>query len=632
MSKEDPPANAFEADIPGTAARDSAEAAIEALRARGGVFVEAVRATRMAMALTDPTLPGNPIVFANEAFLELTGYVLDDVLGQQPYFLNGCGTDPEDAERFRAALAADRDVVVETVQYRKDGSRFVATVLLSAFKDDAGRTLNHFLSWMDVTDRADAEQEADALREAQARLRESEEKYRTLFETMEQAYAVVEVLRDEAGRWADFRFLEVNPAFGRHTAMPHPVGKTAAELLGTPNPRWAQLYGEALDSGKPLRVEESEATLGRTFDLSIVGLDRERSRVAVLFSDVTERRKAEQALRQSEQRLRLIVENARDYAIFTMDLDGRIADWREGAEAVFGYSRAEIIGQDGGVLFTPEDRAAGEPETERVQAAAAGKAPNVRWHVCKDGRRVFIEGVCTAIHDPDGRATGFLKIGRDATERRASEERQRLLLAELQHRVRNILFVIRSVFARTIEAGGSIEDIAEHFRGRLDALARTQVVLTHSPGSTVNLEDLIREELLSVGTGDGPNLSLEGPEVELSPEAAESLGLVAHELITNSVKYGALSFPSATLTIRWSVNLDYGGKRRLVFSWIEQGVPAVSIDPGRAGFGTELITQALPYRLGAETSFELRPGGVRCVIDLPLPDIVEESAQSGGAR
>src|SRR5690606_15262786 len=111
--------------------------------------------------------------------------------------------------------------------------------------------------------------------------------------------------------------------------------------------------------------------------------------------------------------------------------------------------------------------------------------------------------------------------GRDATERRASEERQRLLLAELQHRVRNILFVIRSMFARTIEAGGSIEDMAEHFCGRLDALARTQVVLTHSPGSTVNLEDLIREELLSVGTGDGPNLSLEGPEVELSPEAAE---------------------------------------------------------------------------------------------------------------
>src|SRR5690606_28173899 len=112
-------------------------------------------------------------------------------------------------------------------------------------------------------------------------------------------------------------------------------------------------------------------------------------------------------------------------------------------EAVFGYSRTEMVGQDGDVLFTPEDRAAGEPEQERTQAEAFGKAPNVRWHVCKDGRRVFIEGVCTAIRDPEGRTTGFLKIGRDATERRASEERQRLLLAELQHRVRNILFVIR---------------------------------------------------------------------------------------------------------------------------------------------------------------------------------------------
>src|SRR5690349_2377162 len=92
--------NAFERDKPGTVARDDAEAAIETLRQGGGIFVDAVRATRMPMALTDPNLPGNPIVFANEAFLRLSGYRMEEVLGQQPHFMNGRATDPQDAARF----------------------------------------------------------------------------------------------------------------------------------------------------------------------------------------------------------------------------------------------------------------------------------------------------------------------------------------------------------------------------------------------------------------------------------------------------------------------------------------------------------------------------------------------------
>ncbi|MFA9200627.1 MAG: PAS domain S-box protein, partial [Cypionkella sp.] len=192
---------------------------------------------------------------------------------------------------------------------------------------------------------------------AEAALPESEERYRTLFESMDEAYAVVEVLRDETGKWADFRFIDVNPAFLQHTAMPWPVGKTATELLGSPNPRWAELYGEALDRGEAVRVEEDEPTLGRTFDLNIFALDRDRDRVAVLFTNVTERKQAEAALRKSEERFRLIVENARDYAIFTTDPAGTVTDWREGAGAVFGYPPAEIVGASCDILFTPEDAA-----------------------------------------------------------------------------------------------------------------------------------------------------------------------------------------------------------------------------------------------------------------------------------
>ncbi|HEY6817437.1 MAG TPA: PAS domain S-box protein, partial [Croceibacterium sp.] len=242
MNKADPPANAFVPDMAGTTARTGAEEAIEALRARGGVFVDAVRATRIAMVLTDPTLPGNPIVFANQAFLELSGYTMDEVLGQQPYFMNGRRTDAADADNFRRALEEDRDVVIETVQYRKDESRFTATVLLSGFKDDDGTTLNHFLSWMDVSRRVEAEQEVIDQREMNRALRDSEEKYRSLFETMGQGYCELELVRDAEGRAVDQFYLEFNPAFehlfGISAAQAR--GRKASEVFPGLEPSWTE--------------------------------------------------------------------------------------------------------------------------------------------------------------------------------------------------------------------------------------------------------------------------------------------------------------------------------------------------------------------------------------------------------
>lgn len=131
---------------------------------------------------------------------------------------------------------------------------------------------------------------------AEQSLRTSEEKYRSLFESMDEAYAVVEVLADDNG-WNDFLFLEVNPAFVKQTGMEYPVGRKATELLGTPNPRWAEVFGRVAETGEPIRFEESEATLSRVFDLYVFRLGGDGSRrVAVLFTNITDRKQVEAAI------------------------------------------------------------------------------------------------------------------------------------------------------------------------------------------------------------------------------------------------------------------------------------------------------------------------------------------------
>lgn len=138
-----------------------------------------------------------------------------------------------------------------------------------------------------------------------------------------------------------------------------------------------------------------------------------------ILRDVTGRKRAEEAMRISEERYRLIVEAARDYAILTTDPAGLITSWSPGAEAVFGWSAGEAIGQDVSMTFTLEDKANAAPEQERLTARQKGSAPDVRWHLRKDGARVFIEGVMRAF------GHGFLKVGHDVTERRRADERLR---------------------------------------------------------------------------------------------------------------------------------------------------------------------------------------------------------------
>jgi PAS domain S-box-containing protein len=155
--------NEYQENMADTPARTLSERHIERVREQGGMFVEAVRVTRMPMLVTDATLPGNPITFANGAFIDLSGYSMDELVGQDPHFMNGPHTDPEAIRHYELAMAERRDATLEILQYRKDGTPFRAMLFASPLSDGQGTITNHFLSYLDVTRRYEAEEELRAL-------------------------------------------------------------------------------------------------------------------------------------------------------------------------------------------------------------------------------------------------------------------------------------------------------------------------------------------------------------------------------------------------------------------------------------------------------------------------------------
>lgn len=461
----------------------------------------------------------------------------------------------------------------------------------------------------------------DTARRAEAAVRESEAKFRALFVSMDEAYAVVEVIRDDAGRWSDFRFLDANPAFLEHTSMPHPVGRTATELLGTPNPRWTELYGQALDRDTPLRVQEVEPLLNRTFDLNIFALDRERNQVAVLFTDITARERTEAALRESEAQLAAVFE-AIPAGLSVTEASGKVVLMNAAMRYYPPDGRMPSRSPERAGRWYGEDAAGRRLPPDRYPGARALRGETAMGvemrYTDDDGNERWTTVSAAPIRDASGIVTAQVTVITDIDDLRRLQQRQQLLVSELQHRVRNILTVTRLTFTRTFEQGGPAEEIADRFRGRLDAMARLQVVLSRDAARMADLEEMLRDELSSVGAAEGPTVAVAGPKVALDHRTAEALGMALHELATNALKYGALKTAGATLAVRWTIGTDDRGRRVLDLLWQEDGVPVPPPRPTRAGFGRELIEDALPYRLHAKTSLALLPGGIRCTISVPL--------------
>jgi PAS domain S-box-containing protein len=367
-----------------------------------------------------------------------------------------------------------------------------------------------------------------------------------------------------------------------------------------------------LPGGRPFGILEVDSREPREFRDEDVQFLRT---YAATLGPVIDRLYQLRDLARSDERFRLVVENARDFAIIISDPHDIVTDWFPGAEEIFEWSEAEVIGKPTSIIFTEADKESGAPRWETEMAAADGKAPNVRWHVTKSGKRVYLDGQTIALRHPDGTLRGFLKIAQNLTERKQTEERQTVLLAELQHRVRNVLAMVAAVVRRG-DVGGTAQEFRDHLSGRIAAMARTQALLTRGAGTGVDLDGLIRDELLSQTEGEH-RCRIAGPPVMLAPKAAEVLTLAVHELATNAGKYGALSQPDGAIDVQWRIE-PRADRDWIEIDWVETGVALGPEPPRRKGFGTELVTRRVPYELRGKGEMMLEPGGLRCRIAFPL--------------
>jgi two-component sensor histidine kinase len=217
-------------------------------------------------------------------------------------------------------------------------------------------------------------------------------------------------------------------------------------------------------------------------------------------------------------------------------------------------------------------------------------------------------------------------FARDMTAARRAEEHQQLLIAELDHRVKNVLARVAAVVQRTREDSPSTEAFAAALEGRIQSMADAHALLSQTRWLGVSLADVVRNELAPWATGD--STSVDGPDIALTAEATQAVAMVFHELVTNAAKYGALSCPHGQVSVHWKRLLNGAEHPRLTITWQEAGGPPVAA-PTRGGYGTGLIRDLIPYELGGTVQLEYPAGGALCTIELPLERVTGHDRSAG---
>jgi PAS domain S-box-containing protein len=284
-----------------------------------------------------------------------------------------------------------------------------------------------------------------------------------------------------------------------------------------------------------------------------------------------------------------------------------------------GYDREEVLGQSYHFMMgTGTDPAARTQIEEAFHAGHLNDYPEVRYHH-KDGSPFWAVMFISLVRDENGKVTLHFASFLDVTRRKQDEERQRFLLDELDHRVKNTLTVVQSIAAQTLRGSQTVEEVRSLFEGRLLALSRVHNLLVRSEWAGAGLRELIGHVLQPFGVDDprGP-FRVEGHDVQLSAQAASTLGILFHELATNAAKHGALLEGQHGEVEITSKIVPTPSGDRLALRWQERGGPPVD-PPTHKGFGSRLIERGLAPTLEGEVRLHYARDGVSCEIDMPAP-------------
>jgi PAS domain S-box-containing protein len=292
----------------------------------------------------------------------------------------------------------------------------------------------------------------------------------------------------------------------------------------------------------------------------------------------------------------------------TKDIDGIITSWNRGAQRIFGYAADEVIGKPV-TLLIPSDRQ--NEETNILERIRRGERvePLDTVRRRKHGSLIEVSVTISPLKDAAGKIIGASKIARDITERKRTEESERFLAQEIDHRARNLLALVQATVR--FSAADTPDAIKTAIEGRIQALSNAHTLLAKSHWTGVDLRTLVIDELKPYCPQGTSRVNVDGPDVTLKPQPAQLFAMMLHELTANAVKYGALSVPTGNVWVEWS----HAAHGKLVLRWIETGGPPVK-PPTRQGFGTRVLERALSAQLLGKSRFDWRADGLACEIEV----------------
>lgn len=391
--------------------------------------------------------------------------------------------------------------------------------------------------------------------------------------------------------WRDYRDLAL--AHGLRACWSVPILARDDQVLGT----FAMYYRE------PRRPSPQ--------DLQFIGVLSRTAAIAI------EAKRAAEALRESERHLRQVLDSLGAMVMVTTP-DGRLTEVNRVALELAALNPQDVLGQPLEETwwwsYDPEVQAKLRRALEKGARGETSRY-DVQLRTGPD-RYITVDFMLTPLVDGQGRVTHLIPSAIDITRRKQAERQQKLLVQELNHRVKNTLAIAQSLATQTSSSSTSPEHFAEAFGGRLAALARAHTLLAEARWNGAGLHDLIRQQLGPCQAPDRANVLIHGEDVALEPSAALTLGLALHELSTNAAKYGALAGPSGCIEISSRVAAGAAG-RHLSLTWCERAGSTIE-NPPRRGFGLSMIERSVAYQLKGRATLEFRPDGLHCRIEIPL--------------